>query len=457
MYRKKEGVVKEVEYGKTLEYGGFGKIKVYNSPKFGKKVIEKRVGPNFIRARRRTQLHLTTLIKDYSKNEDLLKKESIVMLLMKVGKLDCCVEILDFLDNPFRIIMEYCEGGDLRKILDTYDVPIADKVEMIGQILFALSKIHKFGVIHGDLKCQNIFFFILYIPGQTSKIIIKIGDFGLSELGGDLVYGGTQGFAAPETFKTGGSFESDIYSIGKVMLEIITGYPVEFISTINIRNLFLIKNKLPKLLNVTDFYNIVIPCLDENPKKRPTADALLKLYSSLVLYSETGEKLNNIFLSYYHIGEVMPVDCHKHPLILSNSEMRKSNSIWFCNICRNFDAPFPSNVVSFRCNDCDYDLCFQCINAHNYKNINNKMLEQINNIKSKKVYVKTHIHFLLLSGEDDRKYPKDSYWICDICKATPSSSVYSFHCQECEYDVCLNCYIKNHEQREEQKSCCRIF
>ena len=80
-----------------------------------------------------------------------------------------------------------------------------------------------------------------YIPGQTSKILIKIGDFGLSEIGGDLVYGGTKGFAAPESFETGGSFESDIYSIGKVMLEIITGYPMEFIEQLILEIYFLLK------------------------------------------------------------------------------------------------------------------------------------------------------------------------------------------------------------------------
>ena len=61
-----------------------------------------------------------------------------------------------------------------------------------------------------------------YIPGDTENIRIKIGDFGLSEIGGNLVYGGTPGFMAPEVPKYGGSFESDIYSIGKVMLEIMT-------------------------------------------------------------------------------------------------------------------------------------------------------------------------------------------------------------------------------------------
>ena len=60
-----------------------------------------------------------------------------------------------------------------------------------------------------------------YIPGDTENIRIKIADFGLNEIGGNLVYGGI-GFMVPEVHKYGGEFESDIFSIGKVMLEIMT-------------------------------------------------------------------------------------------------------------------------------------------------------------------------------------------------------------------------------------------
>ena len=269
---------------KTVGRGGYGKVQVYYDEKFQKMVIVKKVEKDFLKTTSTTRLRLTSAIKHYSEKENVLKKESIVMLLLKVCKLDCCVEILDFAPNPFRIIMEYCEGGDLRKILNEYiDIPIEDKVEMIGQILDAISRIHKYGIVHGDLKCQNIFLANKYIPGKTGDIMIKIGDFGLTEIGGDLVYGGTPGFAAPEIYKTGGSLESDIYSIGKVMLEIMTGFPVEYIAKINNKNLSLLKNKLPKLLNVTEFYDLVIPCLDENPKKRPSAEELLTIYATLVL------------------------------------------------------------------------------------------------------------------------------------------------------------------------------
>ena len=193
------------------------------------------------------------------------------MALMKIAKLDCCVEILDFQSNPFRIIMEYCEGGDLRNLLNQKKLPLEDKLVITSQILSAIERIHKLGVIHGDLKCANIFLVNKYIPGNYGNIKVKIGDFGLSEIGGNLVLGGTPGFVAPEVFKSGGSFSSDIYSIGKVMLEIMTQLPLQVISAIHINNIHLIKQYLPNILNGNLYYSLVRPCLEFDPKKRPCA------------------------------------------------------------------------------------------------------------------------------------------------------------------------------------------
>ena len=271
-----------MSFAKTVGAGGYGKVRLYYSQIFKRNVVEKVVGPSFIRARDINTLRLTSLLQNYRQKENSLRKEMIFMMLSKVVKLDCCVEILGYSSNPFRIIMEYCEGGDLRNILDKYEVPIQEKVQIISQILDAIKRIHEFGFIHGDLKCENIFLANKYIPGQYNNIKIKIGDFGLSEIGGNLVRLGTPGFMAPEVPKVGGSFESDIYSIGKVMLEIMTQLPLPIISVINNRSLFSLKNKLPKFLNVSAFYDVVIPCLNEDPKKRPNAKQLFTIFHTLM-------------------------------------------------------------------------------------------------------------------------------------------------------------------------------
>ena len=218
---------------KTLGYGGFGKVSFKYSAKFNKKVAIKEISKQALLQKKELErMDTIALLKIKEDFENMFRKEKNLMLQLKEKHLDYCVEILEFIENPPTIIMEYCEGGDIRKLLDEErEVDVGDKVVMIGQILEAIKQIHGAGFIHGDLKCQNIFLVNKYIPKDTDNIEIKIGDFGLSEKGGKLIWGGIPGYQAPENRVngSGGSFESDFYSIGKVMLEIMKEHPVYII------------------------------------------------------------------------------------------------------------------------------------------------------------------------------------------------------------------------------------
>lgn len=443
------------KYSKTIGRGGGGKCQVVYSEKFKRMVVEKTVDDKFLKAKERNKTRMQTQMTKLVSNELFLQKEMIFMLLTKIAKLDCCVEILDFAENPFRIIMEYCEGGDVRRILDTQEVPVSDKMTIISQFLTALKRIHENGFIHGDLKCANIFLVKRYIPGDYKNIKVKIGDFGLSEVGGGLVFGGTYGFMAPEVPKFGGSFDSDIYSAGKVMLEVMTQLPVQMIQVINITNIFSLKNKLPKFMDITQFYDIVIACLNIDYEKRPNAHELFTFFHAIITLWLFGEDTNILIYKKYRLGETIPVDTHPHPLIVSNAEMRGYNGDgWYCSICQNKDKSFFNNMLSFQCKACEYDLCYDCILIHDYRVVNAKMEQKVQ--KGKKVYVSTHPHYLLLKGREERYTGNNYSWLCDICKKEACESVYSFHCKECGYDVCLKCFEKNFQIRESEK-CCVIF
>ena len=67
---------------------------------------------------------------------------------------------------------------------------------------------------------------------------------------------------APEIPLIGGSFVSGVYSAGKVMLEIMTQLPIEMIQDINSEIIFTLKNKLPRFMDITRFYDIVITCFN---------------------------------------------------------------------------------------------------------------------------------------------------------------------------------------------------
>lgn len=81
-------------------------------------------------------------------------------------------------------------------------------------------------IVHGDLKPGNILLKYQYVPNEMHKNRIKISDFGLSLIIKDdnvKIHGGREGYLALEVWKgKGGSFPSDIYSIGKIMCEILS-------------------------------------------------------------------------------------------------------------------------------------------------------------------------------------------------------------------------------------------
>ena len=206
-------------------------------------------------------------------------------------------------------------------------------------------------------------------------------------------------------------------------------------------------------MDVSEFYNIVIPCLSLDPRKRPDAEALFTLFHGLMAGWLLGETINDKILKKYKIGDKFPVDSHKHILTLSNAQMRQyPASLWYCNICGDKEV-YLYNTLSFNCRICEYDLCEKCLEEHYYLHFNNKMSQNVK--KGNRVYVTQHKHFLLLSSKQERNYGEAGYWICDICKAEVSDYIYSFHCKKCGYDVCLKCYKDNFVIRDE--CCCIIY
>lgn len=84
-------------------------------------------------------------------------------------------------------------------------------------------------------------------------------------------------------------------------------------------------------------------------------------------------------LSNYKLGDKVAVDTHNNILVLSNSQMRQYSGLrWICSICRDKGEKFSylDNTLTFHCHKCEYDLCLKCISEHDYRYINNKMIEK---------------------------------------------------------------------------------
>ena len=130
-------------------------------------------------------------------------------------------------DEAPYIVMEYVGGGSLAKALDRLGPLPPARVAAIGaEVCEALAYAHRAGIVHGDLKPDNI----LFAEAGPQSGQVKVGDFGVgaAALGADLTATGaligTLSFLAPEVL--GGQQPSpaaDIYALGVVLFKALTG------------------------------------------------------------------------------------------------------------------------------------------------------------------------------------------------------------------------------------------
>jgi hypothetical protein len=134
------------------------------------------------------------------------------------------VRVLDVGDEanvPF-LVLEFVEGGTLRQLLGEgrrFDLRAARA--LVTPLARALDHAHAAGVVHRDVKPENIF-----VNGWT----VKLGDFGnarvvsLASVTGASLAWGTPEYVAPELFCRGRADpRSDLYSMGVVLYEVLTG------------------------------------------------------------------------------------------------------------------------------------------------------------------------------------------------------------------------------------------
>jgi microtubule-associated serine/threonine kinase len=159
-------------------------------------------------------------------------------------------DIMSFSDNPFVVsmfcsfetkrhlcmVMEYVEGGDCATLLKNGPLPVDLAKFYFSEILLAVDYLHNYGIIHRDLKTENILI--------TKDGHIKLTDFGLSKIGlmshttsilecyldketrqfNDMQVFGTPYYIAPEVIlRQGYGKPVDYWSMGIILYEFLVG------------------------------------------------------------------------------------------------------------------------------------------------------------------------------------------------------------------------------------------
>lgn len=165
------------------------------------------------------------------------------------------------------VVMEYVSGDSLRTVLDRapHGMPESQTRHWFSALAAGVAHLHDAGIVHRDLKPANIF---------SDEGIVKIGDYGLSKYiscsrrGGHTESVGTFHYMAPEVGRGNYGREIDIYAMGIVLYEMLTGtVPFDGESSHEIVMKHLTAN--PDLSAVPEPYRAVIwQALQKNPSAR---------------------------------------------------------------------------------------------------------------------------------------------------------------------------------------------
>lgn len=247
-----------------------------------------------------TQLNLNqTVAVKVLRNEHLTSVEHVKRFTREaqaVSKLKHpnTIRVSDFgvhSDGALYIVMEYVEGETLGHRLDTHTTVYWETlVHIMNQVCHSLTEAHSGGLVHRDLKPENIM--LLSVAGDPN--FVKVLDFGIAKErkagapdGQSLTEAGmimgTPTYMSPEQAK-GEQVDarSDIYALGVMMYESLTGKPPfqgESPMTVLVAHIKDLPRPMPRdgsIPNVPPAVEkVVLSCLEKEPALRPQSTVQL--------------------------------------------------------------------------------------------------------------------------------------------------------------------------------------
>jgi len=231
------------------------------------------------------------------KEEEGISKEikeqyfiSEIELLKKLKHPNICKYYKSFREeDKLYIIMEYFDNGDLGtyiKVLQNYSKQKELKKDEIWNIFYqclsGLDYLHTTGVVHRDIKPQNIF--------MTKNKIIKIGDFGVSALIKEKkemekihkvgqTFVGSYEYMAPEVYKKKYTEKIDIFSMGCVFYKLCYLKDYQKMEYVQEGDRFIHKPVSSEISQNIDsnFIEVISKMLEVNPDKRPNSKIIFEI------------------------------------------------------------------------------------------------------------------------------------------------------------------------------------
>jgi len=205
------------------------------------------------------------LVHDITARQRFLREAEVNAYL----KHDHILPLVEFGEEQGRLFLvtPYIKGGTLLQRLQTGSLSLAEVHQLFIALVEAVAYLHKRGVIHRDLKPSNI---LLDCEEDSNRVYVRLIDFGIATLQGLSASApltmaghemGTVAYMAPERLDGVAAPSNDIYSLGVILYQMITGQLPKAGEMVS----------LPRPLDY-----VIGHCIIANPKERfASADDLL--------------------------------------------------------------------------------------------------------------------------------------------------------------------------------------
>jgi serine/threonine protein kinase len=218
-----------------------------------------------------TRTQVAVKLQQKWENSSYLANEVSILKTLDHPNIIRLFQVIETVDHVY-LVMEYVSGGQLRQhIRDTLRLCEEKARGIFKQILCAVKYCHDRGIVHRDLKADNI---LLDTEGN-----VKVIDFGLGtrySIGEELTdWCGAFTHRAPEVFLRlpYDGRKVDVWSLGIVLYCMVTGaLPFRGETVMQVRRAVLeLRYDIPRYLSM-GLRNVIVQMLTKNPSERPTVD-----------------------------------------------------------------------------------------------------------------------------------------------------------------------------------------
>ncbi len=180
------------------------------------------------------------------------------------------------------IYMKYYDQGSLRELINKGEAK-KDRFILANQICTGVKEIHDLNYVHSDLKCSNI----LVEKFSDGGLSLYISDFGGARLKGSWPIACTPGFCPKNFFSKPLCFEDDIFSLGKLFIELfarIKDYEIKDVNYSNFKvkfDIWTFSNNFGEYDNYHKCNNLrelLHRCICEDEDVRPTLKTLQNFF-----------------------------------------------------------------------------------------------------------------------------------------------------------------------------------